>query len=121
MRSPEWNGADFVAAIEAEDETAAIAQVRGALAQNLSCSSIRPAIGEAALAHYADFGHCAIYTLKAGQLIASLVATSAEGCQWRAPLSKRRIIHCSGKFRLVHVHITIFTDSNVLRLSTNNP
>jgi hypothetical protein len=46
----EWNGADFVAAIEAEDETAAIAQVRGALAQNLSYSSIRPAIGEAALA-----------------------------------------------------------------------
>ena len=74
----EWNGADFVAAIEAEDETAAIAQVRGALAQNLSYSSIRPAIGEAALAHYADFGHCAIYTLKAGQLIERLGDEVAE-------------------------------------------
>lgn len=64
--------------IEAEDETAAIAQVRGALAQNLSYSSIRPAIGEAALAHYADFGHCAIYTLKAGQLIERLGDEVAE-------------------------------------------
>jgi hypothetical protein len=33
---------------------------------------LHPAIGEAALAHYADFGHCAIYTLKAGQLIERL-------------------------------------------------
>ena len=74
----EWNGADFVAAIEAEDETAAIAQVRGALAQNFPYLSIRPAIGEASLAHYADFGHCAIYTLKAGQLIERLGGEVAE-------------------------------------------
>jgi nitrite reductase/ring-hydroxylating ferredoxin subunit len=68
----EWNGAGFVAAVEAEDEAAAIARVRGALAQNLGYASLRPAIGEAALAHYAGFGHCAIYTLKAGQLIERL-------------------------------------------------
>jgi nitrite reductase/ring-hydroxylating ferredoxin subunit len=68
----EWNEADFVAAIEAEDETAAIAQVRGALTRNLRYASLRPAFGEAALAHYAGFGHCAIYTLKAGQLIERL-------------------------------------------------
>ena len=74
----EWNGTDFLAAIEAEDETAAIALVRGALAQNLPYSSIRPVIGEAALAHYADFGHCAIYTLKAGQLIERLGVEVAE-------------------------------------------
>ena len=74
----EWNGAGFVAAIEAEDETAAIAQVRGALAQNLSYGSLRAAIGEAALAHYANFGHCAIYTLKAGQLIERLGDEVAE-------------------------------------------
>jgi nitrite reductase/ring-hydroxylating ferredoxin subunit len=68
----EWKEADFVAAIEAEDETAAIAQVRGALARNLHYASLRSAFGEAALAHYAGFGHCAIYTLKAGQLIERL-------------------------------------------------
>src|SRR5207248_3640026 len=33
---------------------------------------------EAALAHYADFGHCAIYTLKAGQLIERLGEEVAE-------------------------------------------
>jgi nitrite reductase/ring-hydroxylating ferredoxin subunit len=74
----EWDGAGFVAAIEAEDETAAIAPVRGALAQNLPYASLRGAIGEAALAHYAGFGHCAIYTLKAGQLIERLDDEIAE-------------------------------------------
>jgi len=74
----EWNAAGFVAAIEAEDETAAIAQIRGALAQGLPYSSLRAGIGEAALAHYADFGHCAIYTLKAGQLIERLGYEIAE-------------------------------------------
>ncbi len=68
----EWDGAGFVAAIEAEDEAAAIAHIRGALEQNLPYASLHRAIGEAALAHYADFGHCAIYALKAGQLIERL-------------------------------------------------
>ena len=74
----EWDGIRFVAAVEAEDETAAIAQVRGALAQHLPYASMRAAIGEAALAHYADFGHCAIYTLKVGQLIERLGDEIAE-------------------------------------------
>lgn len=74
----EWNGPGFVAAIEAEDEATAIAHVRGALAQHLRYMSLRAAIGEAALAHYADFGHCAIYTLKAGQLIERLGEEVAE-------------------------------------------
>lgn len=74
----EWNGAEFVAAVESEDETAAVARVRGALAQGLTYPSLRTAIGEAALAHYADFGHCAIYTLKAGQLIERLGAAVTE-------------------------------------------
>jgi len=65
----EWDAASFVTAVEAEDETAAIAYIRGALEQGLRYASLRAAIGEAALAHYAAFGHCAIYTLKAGQLI----------------------------------------------------
>src|SRR5439155_23173014 len=62
----------------AEDEAAAIAHIRGALAQNLPYASLHPAIGEAALAHYANFGHCAIYALKAGQLIERLGAEVAE-------------------------------------------
>jgi nitrite reductase/ring-hydroxylating ferredoxin subunit len=74
----EWNAAGFVAAVEAEDEAAAVAHIRGALAQGLPYASLRAAIGEAALAHYAAFGHCAIYTLKAGQLIERLDDGVAE-------------------------------------------
>jgi len=74
----EWSGSGFVAAVEAEDETAAIARVRGGLAQSLTYTSMHAAIGEAALAHYAGFGHCAIYTLKAGQLIERLGDAIAE-------------------------------------------
>ncbi len=67
-----WNANAYVAAIEAEDEAAAVALVRGAVADHIPYARLRPAIAEAALAHYADFGHCAIYTLKAGQLIERL-------------------------------------------------
>jgi nitrite reductase/ring-hydroxylating ferredoxin subunit len=74
----EWDAAAFLAAVEAEDEATAIANIRGALAQGLTYAALRPAIGEAALAHYAGFGHCAIYTLKAGQLIERLGAEAAE-------------------------------------------
>ncbi len=74
----EWDGARFVAAVEAEDETAAVALIRGALMQGLRYTSLRAAIGEAALAHYAALGHCAIYTLKAGQLIESVGEEVAE-------------------------------------------
>src|SRR5215469_16560822 len=74
----EWNAAGFVAAVEAEDEITANAHIRGALAQGLSYESLRAAIGEAALAHYAAFGHCAIYTVKAGQLIERLGEQVAE-------------------------------------------
>jgi nitrite reductase/ring-hydroxylating ferredoxin subunit len=74
----EWDAAGFVVAVEAEDEAAAVAHIRGALVQNLPYASLRTAIGEAALAHYAAFGHCAIYTLKAGQLIDRLGEGVAE-------------------------------------------
>ena len=74
----EWDAADFIAAVEVEDEAAAIAHIRGALAQGLPYASLRGAFGEAALAHYAAFGHCAIYTLKAGQLIERLGEDVAE-------------------------------------------
>ena len=74
----EWDPAAFVAAVEAEDETNAVAMVRGALTHGLTYNEMRPAFGEAALEHYADFGHCAIYTLKTGQLIARLDGQAAE-------------------------------------------
>ncbi|HEY1963067.1 MAG TPA: Rieske 2Fe-2S domain-containing protein [Rhizomicrobium sp.] len=74
----QWNPASFVDAVEREDEDEAVALVRGALAQGLPYSRLRGAFSEAALAHYADFGHCTIYTLKAGQLIERLNGAVAE-------------------------------------------
>ncbi|MCH9013551.1 MAG: Rieske 2Fe-2S domain-containing protein [Proteobacteria bacterium] len=68
----------LVAAIEAEDEAAGIAQVRGALAAGLGFAELEPPLAEAALAHYADFGHSAIYVVKTGQLIARLGPAVAE-------------------------------------------
>ncbi len=68
----------LVAAIEAEDEAAAVAQVRGALAAGLGFAELEPPLAEAALSHYADFGHSAIYVVKTGQLIAHLGPAVAE-------------------------------------------
>ncbi len=76
--SAAWDPAGYVAAVEAEDEPRALAHARGAVAQRLAYPRLAPAIGEAALAHYADFGHCAIYTVKAGQLIERLGDAVAE-------------------------------------------
>jgi hypothetical protein len=76
--SAEWNADAYVAAVEREDEADAVAIMRGALAAGLTYAALRPAIAEAALSHYADFGHCAIYTLKTGQLIDHLGADVAE-------------------------------------------
>lgn len=67
-----WNSQRFVATIEAEDESTAVMFVRGALAEGRAYTELRPAFAAAALAHYSDFGHCAIYTLKTGQLIERL-------------------------------------------------
>ena len=67
-----WDAEALLAAMEAEDEFSAQAHVRGALEAGLTYPQLRPALGCAALAHYADFGHSAIYVLKAGQLIERL-------------------------------------------------
>jgi nitrite reductase/ring-hydroxylating ferredoxin subunit len=64
-----WDEAAFLTAMEAEDETAALGRIRGAIAERVPYARLRPALGASALSHYADFGHSAIYTLKAGQLI----------------------------------------------------
>lgn len=67
-----WHAGAFLEAVEAEDEPSAVAHIRGALADGMSYTNLRPAFAEAALSHYADFGHCAIYAFKAGQLIERL-------------------------------------------------
>jgi nitrite reductase/ring-hydroxylating ferredoxin subunit len=67
-----WNENEFLAAIEAEDEAAAIARLRGALASGLHFPHLERAFSRAALAHYTDFGHSLIYTAKAGDLIGRL-------------------------------------------------
>ena len=71
LTSP-WRADVFLAAIEREDEGSAIACVRGALAEEIPYAELQPVFADAALAHYADFGHCAIYVFKAGQLIERL-------------------------------------------------
>ncbi|HWF78092.1 MAG TPA: Rieske 2Fe-2S domain-containing protein [Caulobacteraceae bacterium] len=67
-----WDAEAFLAAMEAEDEFTSQAHVRGALDDGLTYPELRPTLGRAALAHYADFGHSTIYVLKAGQLIERL-------------------------------------------------
>jgi nitrite reductase/ring-hydroxylating ferredoxin subunit len=67
-----WSEEEFLAAIEAEDEGVAVALLRGALAEGLHFGDLERAFARAALAHYADFGHSLIYTVKAGELIAVL-------------------------------------------------
>ncbi len=64
----DWSAAAFVAAVAAEDEAEAVALMRGALWLGVAKGDIRAALGRAALAHYADFGHSAIYTLKTAEL-----------------------------------------------------
>lgn len=86
-REPRYPFADEVAdyadnalldAIEMEDEAAAVAQVRGAYASGLSYGDLRPALARAALAHFAGFGHSAIYVHKFGALIERLGPDSAQ-------------------------------------------
>lgn len=59
----------FVAAVEREDEAAAVAMVRGSFESGLRYPDLERGLGRAALAHYNDFGHSLIYVLKTGQLI----------------------------------------------------
>ncbi len=68
----------FVAAIEAEDEAAAVARLRGALTAGLTFRDLEGPLAEAALAHYQNFGHAAIYVQKTGELLDRLGAESAE-------------------------------------------
>lgn len=70
--------AELAAAIEAENEAGAVAQLRGALAAGLDYAALEGPLAAAALAHYADFGHAAIYVYKVGRLNARLGPEVAE-------------------------------------------
>ncbi|MDJ0944323.1 MAG: Rieske 2Fe-2S domain-containing protein [Kiloniellales bacterium] len=68
----------LVEAVEREDEAAAVAQLRGALAEGLAFRDLERPLATAALAHYQDFGHALIYVYKTGQLIERLGPSVAE-------------------------------------------
>jgi nitrite reductase/ring-hydroxylating ferredoxin subunit len=70
-----WSEQEFLAAIEAEDETAAISRLNGAFAAGLGWPALERAFATAALAHYNGFGHSIIYVTKAGRLIERLGAS----------------------------------------------
>ncbi|MCE9521972.1 MAG: Rieske (2Fe-2S) protein [Alphaproteobacteria bacterium] len=72
-----WDATAFAAAIESEDEPGAIALLNGALTDGVSLRELKPAFAKAALAHYQDFGHSAIYARKAFELIDALGQTVA--------------------------------------------
>jgi nitrite reductase/ring-hydroxylating ferredoxin subunit len=63
---------EFLDAIEREDEPGATARMRGALDEGRSWADLEPVLASAALAHYNDFGHAAIYVLKTGSLLERL-------------------------------------------------
>lgn len=65
---------EFVDAIELEDEAAAVALLRGALASGMGFEDIESGLTRAALLHYNDFGHLLIYVTKARRLIQHLDA-----------------------------------------------
>ena len=73
-----WNEEAFVSAVEAEDEGAAVALLRGGLAAGLGFADLERGLTRAALAHYNDFGHSLIYVTKAERLIERLGREVAE-------------------------------------------
>ena len=74
----DWDEEAFCQAVEDEDEIRAIRLTRGAVATGDAWGAMERALARAALAHYADFGHAAIYVPKAGALIRRLGETIAE-------------------------------------------
>jgi nitrite reductase/ring-hydroxylating ferredoxin subunit len=67
-----YDEAQFRAAIEARDEPRAIALLRGALAKGRGIAELERTLTQAALAHYADFGHSLIYLVHTRALIERL-------------------------------------------------
>ena len=73
-----YSPSDMVLAIEKEDEAGAVSMVRGALKSGLGFADLAQPLAKAALAHYADFGHSAIYVVKTESLLNRLGPTVAE-------------------------------------------
>ena len=71
-RTSAFDASTFVNDIEAENEAAAVAAIRGGIRDGLSFADFEPALTRAALQHYNDFGHALIYVTKAGRLIERL-------------------------------------------------
>ena len=87
-----WHAPTFLAAVQAQDETGAIAGLNDAFAGGLSCTDLEPTLASAALAHYNDFGHSLIYLTHLRNLVARL------GPQATAPLLRawtRSVIHAT--------------------------
>ena len=74
----EWDEEAFCRAVEEEDEARAICLTRGAVATGDAWRAMERGLARAALAHYAGFGHSAIYVAKAGALIRRLGEDIAE-------------------------------------------
>ena len=73
-----WDAGRFLAAIEVEDEAGAAALIRGGLARGMGARDFLPTLVRAALAHYGDFGHSLIYSVKTVALIERLGTAAAE-------------------------------------------
>ena len=73
-----WDANRYLAAIEAEDEAAAVTLVRGGVAAGMGAPDFLPSLARAALSHYADFGHALIYAVKTVALAQRLGPASAE-------------------------------------------
>jgi nitrite reductase/ring-hydroxylating ferredoxin subunit len=65
----QFDPAAFAVAIESQDEAKAIALLRGALVEGRHFVDLDRVLTEAALRHYADFGHSLIYVFHTGELI----------------------------------------------------
>jgi len=88
--SAPWSEEKFLAAIEREDEAAAVARLRGALSAGLEATDLQPALCAAALAHYADFGHSLIYTVKTVAL-----ASRIGAAETLLPMLARSLIYAT--------------------------
>ena len=67
-----WDEDAFVAAVEDEDEKAALQHTRGALAAGDAFTIMERGLARAALAHFYSFGHAVIYLPRAAELIRRL-------------------------------------------------
>ncbi len=68
----DYDEAEFLAAIERQDEAAAMARLNGAFEAGHRFRELERALSVAALAHYNDFGHSLIYVRACGRLIERL-------------------------------------------------